>query len=139
MKVFLDTNILLDIAGNREYAQQGKLIYQLGTEGAIEICASYLTFANLNYILRDRPRAERYNILRILYKGLTVLPCDAHQLNTALNHKDVRDFEDLLQYQCAVASGCDVLVTNNTRDYQEFSQIPFMSSRDFLLMYFSQQ
>ena len=42
----------------------------------------------------------------------TNLPCDAHQLSTALAHDDVRDFEDLLQYQCAVAANCDVIVTN---------------------------
>lgn len=42
----------------------------------------------------------------------------------------------MLQYQCAVAGGCEVIVTNNTKDYREFCDIPFMSSRDFLLYYF---
>ena len=64
MKVFLDTNILVDIADNREFAHQGRLIFQLGVTGAVEIFASYLTFANLNYILRDRTRTERYQLLR---------------------------------------------------------------------------
>jgi len=137
MKVFLDTNILLDITNNRESSQQARLIYLLGTKKAISLYASYLTFANLNYILRDRPRSERYQILRTLRKGLDVLPCMTQQLDTALAHPDVRDFEDLLQYQCAVAGGCDVIVTNNPRDYREFCKIPNMSSRDFLLTYFS--
>ena len=42
----------------------------------------------------------------------------------------------MLQYQCALAAGCDVIVTNNTKDYQEFCTLPFMTSRDFLLFYF---
>ena len=138
MKVFLDTNILVDIADNREFAHQGRLIFQLGATVAVEIFASYLTFANLNYILRDRTRTERYQLLRDLRQGLVVLPCDMHQLDTALAHDDVRDFEDLLQYQCAVAGDCDIIVTNNTKDYREFCQLPLMTSRDFLLYYFIQ-
>ncbi|MBR2233622.1 MAG: PIN domain-containing protein [Prevotella sp.] len=139
MKVFLDTNILLDIANNREFAHQGRFIYQLGVKGVIETFASFLTFANLNYILRDRKQFERYNLLRHLRQGLSVLPCDTQQLDMALAHEDVRDFEDLLQYQCALAAGCDVVVTNNVKDFREFCHLPLMSSRDFLLTYFYQQ
>jgi predicted nucleic acid-binding protein len=139
MKVFLDTNVFLDIADEREYSMQGRTIYELSQKGFYEACASYLTFANINYIKRDTPRAERYNLIRNLCKGVTVLPCDAHQLSTALAHDDVRDFEDLLQYQCAVAANCDVIVTNNTRDYREFCQLPLMTSRDFLLHFFRSQ
>jgi hypothetical protein len=40
----------------------------------------------------------------------TVLPCDAEQLDSALNNP-VKDYEDMLQYQCALAAGCDVLTT----------------------------
>jgi len=35
-----------------------------------------------------------------------------HIFAAALAHDDVRDFEDLLQCQCAAAAGCDVIVTN---------------------------
>ena len=139
MKVFLDTNVLLDFADNRNGAFQAEAILNLGKRGEIVICASYLSYANINYIKRDLPRAMRYQLIRDLKKGITVLPCDAAQLDTALNHEDVRDFEDLLQYQCAVAAGCDVVVTNNTRDYLEFCQLPLMTSRDFLLQFFRNQ
>ena len=139
MKVFLDTNIFMDLAEEREYSMQGRMIYELAQNGRFEACASYLTFANINYIKRDMPRLERYSLIRQLRQGVTVLPCDAAQLDTALNHEDVRDFEDLLQYQCAVAAGCNVVVTNNTRDYREFCQLPLMTSRDFLLQFFRNQ
>ena len=51
----------------------------------------------------------------------------------------VRDFEDLMQYQSAVDAGCDVIITNNGEDFLEFSQLPVVSSRDFLLNYYRQQ
>ena len=46
--------------------------------------------------------------------------------------KRVRDFEDMLQYQCAIAAGCDVIITNNGRDFEDFCTLPFMSAADFL-------
>ena len=60
---------------------------------------------------------------------------DASQLYEGLK-REVKDYKDMLQYQCAVAGGCEVIVTNNTKDYREFCDIPFMSSCDFLLYYF---
>ena len=41
---------------------------------------------------------------------ITVLPCDALLLDAALK-RHVKDYEDMLQYQCALAAGCDVIVT----------------------------
>lgn len=136
MKVFLDTNVLIDIADNRGNALLTETILNLGKTGKIQNCVSYLSYANINYIKRATPRAERYQLIRRLRQGITVLPCDSTQLDIALSHEDVRDFEDLLQFQCAVAAGCDVIVTNNTRDYMEFCTLPLMTARDFLLNYF---
>ena len=136
MKVFLDTNVLIDIADDRDNALLTETILNLGMTGKIQNCVSYLSYANINYIKRATPRAERYQLIRRLRQGITVLPCDSTQLDIALNHEDVRDFEDLLQFQCAVAAGCDVIVTNNIRDYMEFCTLPLMTARDFLLSYF---
>lgn len=65
-------------------------------------------------------------------KIVTVLPCDGVQLDDALTNP-VKDYEDMLQYQCALAAGCDVVVTNNKRDFQAFCQLPFLTSEEFLL------
>jgi hypothetical protein len=49
-------------------------------------------------------------------KVVAVLPCDAAQLDEALANP-VKDYEDMLQYQCALSAGCDVIVTNNKREF----------------------
>ena len=112
MKVFLDTNILLDFGLDRERADFAGGILQLGKDGLIDLYASYLSYANMGYILRDRPTPERYELVRMMRQPVIVLPCDANQLDAGLN-SEVKDFEDMLQYQCALAAGCDVVVTNN--------------------------
>lgn len=115
MKVFLDTNILMDFVDNRENREYAKNIIELGKCGIIQLFASHLSFANMGYILRHRTQEERYRMIRNARKITTVLPCDATQLD------------------CALAAGCDVIVTNNKRDFYEFCQIPFLTSEEFLL------
>ena len=134
MKVFLDTNILLDYGLDREKADFAGGILQLGKDGLIELYASYLSYANMGYILRHHPVAERYELVRMMRQPLFVLPCDANQLDAGLL-TEVKDFEDMLQYQCALAAGCDVVVTNNKKDFHELCRIPFLTSEEFLLQF----
>ncbi|MBQ2673900.1 MAG: PIN domain-containing protein [Prevotella sp.] len=131
-KVFLDTNILMDFVENRKNREYAETIIELGKTGTIQLFASYLSFANMGYILRKRQQEERYRMIRNARKIVIVLPCDAAQLDTTLTDP-VKDYEDMLQYQCALAAGCDVIVTNNKRDFQEFCQLPFLTSEEFLL------
>ena len=56
---------------------------------------------------------------------------DGSQLRTALRH-EVKDFEDMLQYQSAVAGQCDCIVTINANDFAEFSSIPIYSPDELL-------
>lgn len=131
-KVFLDTNILMDFIENRDNRMYAETIIELGKTGFIQLYAAYLSFANMGYILRKRTQEERYRIIREAQQIATVLPCDGQQLERALTNP-VKDFEDMLQYQCALAAGCDVIVTNNKRDFQEFCQLPFLTAEEFLL------
>ena len=131
-KIYLDTNILMDFVDNREMREYAMTIIELGRIGQLQLFASYLSFANMGYILRKRKQEERYHLIRMARKIVTVLPCDVSQLDAALANP-VKDYEDMLQYQCALAAGCDVIVTNNKRDFQEFCQLPFLTSEEFLL------
>lgn len=133
-KVFLDTNILLDYGQQRARHNEAETIFCLGDIGEIELFASYLSYANMGYILRDMEREAKYALIASTREGITVLPCDDIQLDAALQHH-VKDYEDMLQYQCALAAGCEVIVTNNKKDFNEFCQLPFLTSEEFLLQF----
>ena len=138
MKVFLDTNILIDFIDNRDNREYAEMIIELGKTGAIQLYASYLSYANMGYVLRKREQQERYRLMNLACKIAEVLPCDVIQLDAALANP-VKDYEDMLQYQCAWAAGCDVVVTNNKRDFHEFCRLPFYTSEEFLLWFGSQE
>ena len=133
MKVFLDTNILLEIILARHKQADCQQILQAGRDGEISLLASYLTFANMAYILKRNkvPREQIYQVERTMESQMTVLPMDGGQLRTALRH-EVMDFENMLQYQSAVAGKCDCIVTINTDDFLEFSSLPVYSPAELL-------
>ena len=130
-RVFLDTYILLDFALEREHADEAEKILALGLAGAIEVCASYLSYANMGFILRHHPKEEIYSLISMMREDVLVLPTDSEQLDAGLAlHAD--DIEDALQFQCAKAAGCDVIVTNNGKDFAEFCDLPYMTATEFL-------
>ena len=135
-KVFLDTNILLDYGQERDDFIYAKAILELGEQKKIELYASYLSYANMGYILRHYPANEMWALIADMREGINVLSTDSVQLDSTLNHVPVKDYEDLLQYQCAIEGGCEVIVTNNKRDYLEFCEIPIYTSKEFLLHFF---
>ena len=136
MKVFLDTNILLDYGQIRDDFLYAKAIMELGERKEIDLYASYLSYANMGYILRHYPKEEMWGLIRDMREGIHVLDTSASQLDKTLEHPPVKYYEDLLQYQCAIAGECDIIVTNNKRDFLEFCTIPLYTSKEFLYHYF---
>lgn len=49
-------------------------ILALGAQGMIELYASYLSYANMGYILRHHPVAEIYSLIRMMRQPVEV-PC----------------------------------------------------------------
>ncbi|MBR6456989.1 MAG: PIN domain-containing protein [Bacteroidales bacterium] len=117
-KVFLDTNILMDLLLQRPGYESSAKILQAGEDGGISLYCSYLTMANLAFILRKSatPAVIVPSMMQI-QSLVTVLPMDSEQLLEAYNLSG-RDFEDILQAVCAARGGCDVIITNNPKDYR---------------------
>lgn len=131
-RAFLDTNILLDYYLNRQRADAAEKVFVEANNGQIELFASTLTFANFAYVVkREYPREEVYHALDEVERRITALPMDRRQLRLAIDHP-CRDFEDMLQYQCAFAAGCGAIITNNKKDFLDFSQLPLYTAEEYL-------
>lgn len=129
MKIFLDTNILIDFLAGRDGKEAAAKILSLSQSKEYRLCASVLTFANIAYILRKLPEQNVIDSIYSLTGIIGVLKMDEKQLLKALMTAG-SDFEDNLQYQCAKAAKADVIITNNTKHFK-FSEIPIFSSSDF--------
>ena len=129
-RIFLDTNIMIDYIDNRAGADDAEQIFACGFSGEVLLYASSLTFANMAYIIKGRTQEEKYDALRQMAGIVEILPLGKQEVVSAIA-QPVKDFEDMLQYQCAKAAGCDYIVTNDRRHY-EFSDIPHFSSKIFV-------
>jgi predicted nucleic acid-binding protein len=138
-KIFLDTNILLDYYLNRPGADAAEKVFEKAYTGKITLYASTLTFATFAYVVKkNNTREEVYYALDEVEKRIMALTMDRKQLRQAINHP-CRDFEDMLQYQCAKAAKCDAIITNNKRDFLEFSKLPCLTAEEFLLQLNSEE
>jgi predicted nucleic acid-binding protein len=129
-RIFLDTNILIDYIDNRAGADDAEQIFACGFSGEVLLYASSLTFANMAYIIKGKTLEEKYDALRLMAGIVEILPLGKQEVVSAIS-QPVKDFEDMLQYQCAKAAGCNYIVTNDRRHY-EFSDIPHFSSATFV-------
>lgn len=129
-RIFLDTNILIDYIDNRAGADDAEQIFACGFSGEALLFASSLTFANLAYIIKGRTQDEKYDALKQMADVVEILNLCKQEVLAAIG-QPVPDFEDMLQYQCAKAAGCDYIITNDRRHY-DFSDIPHFSSAAFV-------
>lgn len=131
MKLFLDTNVILDTVLQRENYLSASILLSLCDAKEVNGCASILTMANVAYIARKgRNRDDLKAILADLSAMLTVLSMDSKQWEKALS-TDAPDLEDVLQYECAKANDCDIIITNNVKHFR-FSDIKVMTAKEFL-------
>ena len=128
-KVFLDTNILIDYIQDRKGGDDAKQLLLRGRDGEVELYASFLTFANIAYILDGK--VDIYDLFAMLTSIITVLPMDNVQFQNALVQR-VRDFEDMLQYQCAIAANCEYIISGNKKHFKGFCELPLMTANEFL-------
>ena len=133
MRLFIDTNILIDLLGLRgEYYQPAAELFSLADSGRMELYVSALTMANAAYSMSKS--ASQSDVKVWLYKVqllLQVVPLDEKILNWALLDEKFSDFEDALQYCSAIEIKADAIITRNGKDFGA-SEIPVFSASDFL-------
>lgn len=134
MKVFIDTNVLIDLICQREgYKQAGKIL-ALGNNTQFTLYTSVLSIANIAYILRKVLKGEPlYQTLEKLSEQLNISPMTQESYDQAVTLR-AADFEDALQYYSALLVECEVIVTRNKKDFT-FSKIAIFTPEEFLSQY----
>lgn len=132
-KLFLDTNIILDLLQERHpFYTEAASIFSLADKNEIVLSASSLSFSNANYILLQSNKYDEVKqMLRKIKVIIKVLSLDDKIVELALNDNDFKDFEDGLQYFTALEDGVDVIITRNLKDYKK-ARIPVMTADQYL-------
>ncbi len=137
MRVFLDTNIILDIIeGRQQFLVASSNVFDLGIRGEIALFATPLTFANCVYVAKKNVGYEKaIEGVKLLKRFITIATMDDDQVARALS-SDMPDFEDMLQYEAAAVAACDVIVTRDKNRHFPSKGIPVLSPELFLDEFF---
>ena len=120
IRVFLDTNILVDLIADRKpFSKHAIEIFKYAEDLKIQLFTSSHSIATTHYLLKKYvDEKELRSILANLLEFLEVIPVDLDVLKKGLrsNHKD---FEDAIQILCASSiAGINFIVTRNTKDFK---------------------
>ena len=132
MKVFIDTNILIDfLAARQPFAEDAIALFQLADNNEIDLMVSDLSIVNTIYILRRMHYGlpDIYDSLDTIRPLLTITSMGASIVDRCLQHRS-DDFEDEMQYHSAVDANADYILTRNTKDF-DFGDGAVMTPREF--------
>ena len=130
-KVFLDTNIIIDILGMRSHYASAATILQMGARKQIELYITNITIANAIYVLRkDIGKARTLELIKKLCNIVHVAPSGENELYQSFDIESP-DFEDVLQYSSAITVGAEVLLTRNEKHFR-FSNIAVRDGETFI-------
>ena len=117
MKVFLDTNILLDLLLERAGYEASADLFDICEKRSFGLSASVLTMINVAFVYKKTVGQNMAVVnLKYLSSVLEVLPMDYEMLQSTIMMSG-RDFEDTFQAVCAREGGCDCIVTRNPKDF----------------------
>ncbi len=105
MKLFLDTNVVIDVIAAREpFVADSTAVFNLCETGKVEGIISALTLCTISYILRKyvTPGTMRTK-LQLFRNVLTPVDLSVSLLDKALA-SPISDFEDAVQFYTAVYS-----------------------------------
>ncbi|HRK78394.1 MAG TPA: PIN domain-containing protein [Thiobacillus sp.] len=134
MKLFIDTNVVLDVLAQREpwFRDSARVLAHIELGGATGHIAAH-TLTTLHYLLaKHLGQQKTASVLIDLTAMLRVEPVDHAVLQQALA-LGWRDFEDAVQAVSAAQCQTDYLVTRNPRDFKQ-SLVPVITPSEFLIL-----
>ena len=135
MRLFFDTNILLDLIDERRAGHQSAkgLEKHLETHNVSCLCASH-SLSIIDYVGgKAFGRKEIHRVLEGLLSIFELPSVGTSEAKNAFQYLS-SDFEDALQIATAVAGRAEYLLTNNPKDFSR-SPIPCKSAQEMSLIF----
>lgn len=131
-RIFIDTNIMLDLLGERKpFYEPIAKIATLAEKAKLTMVVSPISFATVNYFLtkfeNDKIAREKLRKFKIISEISSI---NEQTIEKGLN-SSIKDFEDALQYFSATESNCEIIITRNGKDFKK-SLLPVMTAEEFL-------
>jgi predicted nucleic acid-binding protein len=131
-RIFVDVNVLMDVLAQRQphYAVSAAVWVAIDRHD-VSGWVSADSFSTLYYLLRKLSNhAEACRCLQRVCDVFEVAPVDAALIEKALR-SPVGDFEDAVQYECALHMNATAIITRDARHFRH-AAIPILTPENFI-------
>jgi predicted nucleic acid-binding protein len=136
-KLFLDTNIILDILDReRPFSKESEVLFKFIEDGTWLAYISESVITTTDYVLIKKfTTVQRVSILTDLLKLVTITACSNNIVRNALL-KNETDVEDAILYELALTEKLDYFITNDKQALKKpvTKKLPIINTKDFLLL-----
>lgn len=131
-KLFIDINVILDVALAREphLISSQKILSHIEKKKAFGYLSAISCTTIYYLIQKEDSRKSALNYTRDLLKLLSVVEVNKKTLERGLE-LEAKDFEDSVQMACAQSCHANYIITRNSIDYNN-SPIPAISPAEYL-------
>ncbi len=132
-KVFVDTNVILDLLLERDpfYIEAAKL-FSMAEDNKIQIYVSALSFSTVYYFLCKHTNNEGAKTTLKAFKALVTTSSVSNLSIEMALINPMSDFEDAIQLVNAIESKCKTLVTRDIKGFKN-SELNIISPSEYLL------
>ena len=132
MKIFIDTNVLLDVLLERkDVFEDSASIWALCERKGFEGYISAISFNNAHYVINKvHSKKKADQAMRTMIDSFDIISLDKQILSRAAD-SSFKDFEDAIQFFSAVRCDADYLITRNVKDFPQ-EDMPVLTPEDFL-------
>ena len=142
MRIFLDTNVILEFFIEREDIRTAAQLFKRLKEEKAVLFMTVGSFYTMLFLidkylrkclgLTGEVRVEALRSLAVkIVKAINVVEHDNESLLRGVEDIQFKDIEDSCQYQAAVEAACDFIITYNVKDYPH-AVLPVLSPSDYL-------
>ena len=123
MKLLMDVNVILDVLLDRApFVDAASRIWRACDEGRAEGLIAACSLPTIVYVVRRQAGIEKaHEAVRVCLEAFTVCTVDRGTLELA---NVAGDFEDNLQWACAVEAGADFIVTRDAGGFRQSNIAP---------------
>ena len=135
MNLFLDANILVSVLNHEmpTFTYAARILSLPQFNSKFRVYTSPICLAIAYYFAEKKCGNKRaIEKMQILSKEIEIVSIGIEEVKNVNLNKKINDYEDGLQYYAALNANCNMIITENIKDFY-FSELPVYTSKDFIL------
>lgn len=130
-RLFLDTNIVVDLLDRREpFCHDAVRLFSMAYNKQVQLVVSPTTYSTASFLLRKHGSEGVRKLLSNFRQLARVSTTDERTVDDSLASQ-FQDFEDAMQYYTALRANAEIIITRNGKDFKA-SSLPVMTAGEYL-------